>query len=292
MNIVVIFNGLGNQMSQYAFFLAKKKFDKNCICIFDDKNKLNHNGYELNKLFGVSMSKGFKAKIAYHLYQFKKSNKYISRLLTLLGIRVISEDKNYLYRRNLVESKFLGINYFWGGWPSEKHFEFIKDEIKSVYKFPEQDDPVFLKWKYEITNNINSVSIHIRRGDYLMNTNDMYQFGGVANMKYFSKAMSFIMEKISCPTFYIFSDDIPWCKEQFKGDEFNFVDCNHGDNSWRDMYLMSLCHNHINSNSTFSWWAAWLSPYSDSLTISPKEYISNLYTPDVYPDNWIKIDNK
>lgn len=117
----------------------------------------------------------------------------------------------------------------------------------------------------------------------------MYQFGGVANMEYFKKAMDYINNNISAPVFYIFSDDLAWCRENFLGEQFRFVDCNCGENSWRDMYMMTLCRHHINSNSTFSWWGAWLSNFNDSITVCPKEYIHRLNTPDVYPERWIKM---
>lgn len=291
MNIVVIFNGLGNQMSQYAFYLAKKRYDKDCIFIFDDKNKLNHNGYELDKLFGIKREGSLKYKLANRLYQLKKA-KFVSQALRILGIRIIGEDKAYKYRKDLVEKNSNGVNFYWGGWPSEKHFLCIADDVRRTFRFPAQTDSEFLQWKTEIENSPRSVSLHIRRGDYLVKTNDMYQFGGVANMKYFSRSMDYINSKFDDLHFYVFSDDLDWCKMQFTGNHFHFVNCNTCSNSWRDMQLMSLCHHHINSNSTFSWWAAWLSPYNDSITICPQEYISNLDTPDVYPERWIKIDNK
>lgn len=288
MDIVVIFNGLGNQMSQYAFYLAKKEWDSKCLMIFDDKGVNNHNGYELEKLFGIRIPNNRKAAIVGRLFQLKKV-RVVSRLLELLGIRVIKEDGNYIYRPELVEDKRCGINFYWGGWPSEKHFKNIEEKVRRSFVFPEQTDKDFLKWKNEIDRTQNSVSIHIRRGDYLKKTNDMYQFGGVANMEYFKKAMDYVNNHVYYPVYYIFSDDLVWCRENFQGEQYRFVDCNRGENSWRDMYLMSLCRHHINSNSTFSWWGAWLSNFEDSITICPKEYIRGLNTPDVYPESWIKM---
>ncbi len=135
----------------------------------------------------------------------------------------------------------------------------------------------------------NSVSVHIRRGDYLIQTNDMYQFGGVVNMAYFKRAADYIADKVDAPVFFIFSDDMDWCRKNFHGEQYRFVDSNRGMDSWRDMYMMSLCKHHINSNSTFSWWGAWLSDCENSITICPKEYIRGLDTPDVYPGRWIKL---
>ena len=288
MDIVVIFNGLGNQMSQYAFYLAKKHKNPKCRFIFDKTNKLNHNGYELNKLFGIEINENFEYKFLYFLYQLKK-NRYFSPILRLLSIKIIGEDKRYIYNKDFVERGSFGINYYWGGWPSEKHFIDISSIVKETFVFPEQEDADFLNLKNQIDACSNSVSIHIRRGDYLNASNDMYQFGGVTSIDYFNRAIKYLKDCFSDTSFFVFSDDLSWCMEQFIGSEFVFIDCNRGVNSWRDMYMMSLCKHHINSNSTFSWWGAWLSNYSDSITICPREYIRNLSTPDVYPDTWIKI---
>ena len=291
MDIVVIYNGLGNQMSQYAFYLAKKQYNKDCLLIFDHKGKNNHNGSELDKLFGIRMSTGFKAKMAYWLLCLKKVH-VVSRMLTYIGVRVITDDTNYRYNESYVKGSRLGINFYVGGWPSEKHFKGIGDAVRRSFQFPSQTETNFVEWRDKIQNDPNSVSIHIRRGDYLTPTNTIYQFAGVASEEYFKRAMEEICKHLQNPAFYIFSDDIPWCREKFVGNQFHFVDCNTGKNSWRDMQLMSLCHHHINSNSTFSWWAAWLCPHKDSITLCPNEYIRNMETPDVYPDKWIKIDNK
>lgn len=288
MDIVVIFNGLGNQMSQYAFYLSKKRYNDKCVFIFDDRGKNNHNGYELEKLFGIKRPDGWREKLAYFFLYLKKI-RGVSRLLKYLGVRILTDDDHYSYREENIKKSPLGINLYWGGWPSESHFAEICDEVKNMFSFPEQKDELFLKWKREIEETANSVSIHIRRGDYLKKTNDRYQFGGVATSEYFEKAIAYISEKTDTPIFYIFSDDLEWCREQFKGERYRYVDCNRGVDSWRDMYMMSLCRHHINSNSTFSWWGAWLSNFENSITVCPKEYIRDLETPDVYPERWVRL---
>ena len=289
MDVVVIFNGLGNQLSQYSFYLAKQKYCKNCTCIFDSRGVNNHNGFELNRLFGIEIPNTIKNRILYWLFQLKK-RKIVSSLLSLLKIRIIKEDNKYLFNEDLLVKSPLGINFYWGGWPSEKHFKAIEKEVKGTFSFPNsEEDEVFNKMKTEIEKNPTSVSLHIRRGDYLKKTNSIYQFGGVATDDYFKKAIQYTIKHINNPSFYVFSDDINWCREHFIGNEYHFVDCNNGLNSWRDLYLMSLCRHHINSNSTFSWWGAWLCEYDDKIVITPEEYIKDLSTPDVYPADWIKL---
>lgn len=88
--------------------------------------------------------------------------------------------------------------------------------------------------------------------------------------------------------FYIFSDDITWCKAEYKDLMPTFIECNKKNKSWRDMLLMSLCTNHINANSTFSWWGAWLST-KNGITICPTEFIHNVVTRDIYPETWVQL---
>ena len=105
----------------------------------------------------------------------------------------------------------------------------------------------------EIKNKIdstNSVAIHIRRGDYIENT----VLSRLAPIKYYEDVVDYIKNKIKNPTFFIFSDDIKWCKENLKiGKQVYYIDWNKGKNSYRDMQLMSLCKHNIIPNSSFSW---------------------------------------
>lgn len=78
-------------------------------------------------------------------------------------------------------------------------------------------------------------------------------------------------------------------KRSLGGGSFCYVDCNKEAESWQDMFLMSQCRHHINANSTFSWWGAWLGQYADSITIVPKAFVSTMETKDIYPEKWIKL---
>ena len=132
--------------------------------------------------------------------------------------------------------------------------------------------------------------MHVRRGDYLKTSpTDYYQFSDVATEDYYHQAFRKIEAITENPIYFIFSDDIVWCQEHFGYIKCYYVDINHGFKSWRDMYLMSLCHYHVNANSSFSWWGAWLCKYGDSVTICPEEFIRGVDIKDVYPESWIRI---
>lgn len=291
MDIVLLFNGLGNQMSQYAFYLAKKHYNPQSMALYYTYFFNGHNGYELGRVFNIHCDKGLKHNIFQFLYRLRESPKigFLKGLLTKMGVRKICEAQNYDFNYDLLTQNKGGINFFWGGWHSEKNFIDIKEEIKAKFTFPKIYDEDCLRVINQIKNVKESVSLHIRRGDYLTaKPNDFYQFGNVATMDYYKKAISRLISELGDCTFFVFSDDLKWCKEEFTDLNAVYVDCNQGKNSWRDMYLMTLCKNHINANSSFSWWGAWLST-QEGITICPKEFIHNVVTKDIYPDSWIKM---
>ena len=290
MDVVVVFNGLGNQMSQYAFYLSKCKKSNKCKYIFSPLSKNEHNGFELNKIFNITYRRTILIRILEILYVLC-NKKYIKNILSFLRIRIIHEPKNYDYSQKLLEPGPWGINFYWGGWHSEKYFKYIREEILNIFCFPKEDNNEDFKYWYKtILNDPNSISLHVRRGDYVnINPNDFYQFNGVATNEYYNKSISYMNKIIENATYYIFSNDISWCKKTFKDLNAYYISCNTKENSFRDMQLMSICHHHINANSTFSWWGAWLCKYNNTITIVPQQFIRTIITKDIYPEKWIKI---
>lgn len=96
-------------------------------------------------------------------------------------------------------------------------------------------------------------------------------------------------KRISQPSYYVFSDDIAWVKENLPLPKALFIDWNKGAESWQDMMLMSRCRHHIICNSTFSWWGAWLNPRENKTVIMPERWFRHCETPDICPDKWIKV---
>src|SRR3989344_4984067 len=134
----------------------------------------------------------------------------------------------------------------------------------------------------------NSVSVHIRRGDYVTNANTN-QFHGLCSLDYYNKAVSFISSKQNEMELFVFSDDIEWCKENLKYDfPIHFVETN---DAHSDMYLMSLCKHNIIANSSFSWWGAWLNDNFQKIVVAPSQWIADasVNTQDLIPKGWIKI---
>lgn len=280
-------------MSQYAFYLAKKRECPNSYYIFDKKSIDRHNGFELDSIFGIKLKDDLKHRLLSFIFQ-SLSNRILKLFFLLIGVRIISENDNYDYSSSYIRKGKGWLNFYVGGWHSEKYFIETKDEINRCFSFPKVFDPAFNAIKNEIVSHCkNSVSIHVRRGDYLSQpSNSKYQYCGICTETYYKNAIELINNKVEKPLFFIFSNDLEWCKKQWGEERFIYVDCNQGNNSWRDMYLMSLCKYHINANSTFSWWGAWLCSQEKTYTICPENFLANTITKDFYPDIWQKVSSK
>lgn len=178
---------------------------------------------------------------------------------------------------------------FNGYFQSEKYFLDYKKDIKELFAFSSnQIDDIIKKtidiYSIDIHQN-NLCFIHVRRGDYLNSPNHH----PLQNMNYYMKAIK-LMPKDS--VFLIFSDDIPWCKENFPDipEKFKFIENN---TDIEDLLLMTICNNCIISNSTFSWWGAWLNENKNRIVVAPQKWFGPAYshyeTKDIYCENWIKI---
>jgi glycosyltransferase involved in cell wall biosynthesis len=171
-----------------------------------------------------------------------------------------------------------------GYFQSEKYFKHISNDIRDVYFKPSKDIQDEVNELFDLKGDIKITSIHVRRGDYL----NLQDFHPVQTMEdYFNEAI----EKLDPVTskYLIFSDDIPWCKENFKGDKFLFSE---NKSSIVDLFMMASCDNHIISNSSYGWWGGWLGRNKDKKVIAPSKWFGP-HGPqdwqDVYADGWIVI---
>ncbi len=180
--------------------------------------------------------------------------------------------------------------YLRGYFQSELYFKEYENEIKQLFFQPTHvidkviNNIALDSYNVKI-NEDNTCSIHVRRGDYLNSPNHH----PTQNMNYYMKAIK-QMPKDS--VFLIFSDDMAWCKENFPDipEKFKFIE---GTTDYEDILLMSLCKNNIITNSTFSWWGAWLNQNKEKIVIAPKTWFGSAYsnysTKDLYCENWIQI---
>ncbi|PJD97809.1 MAG: alpha-1,2-fucosyltransferase [Parachlamydia sp.] len=174
-----------------------------------------------------------------------------------------------------------------GFFQSEKYFAKHKEAIIDIFS-PKQSILDDLTERYsEIVDHPESVAIHIRT--YIKDdpTHAFYHLNG---REYVKRAMEYFPENAY---YIVFSDNIPWCKQELAGlsQNMRFME---GDSYLNDFYLMTLCKNHIISNSSFSWWAAYLNRDPNKLVIAPIKWFTERVghnTCDLIPDEWILIDN-
>jgi len=272
----IVFNGgLGNQMFQYAFYLGLRKKHPLSLFLFDiEQAQGNHFGYELDKVFQIDSLKQARG--------FRRLKRYCPWLEN--HFCTIRQENSLEFNPQLLNSRYPLVRYE-GFWQSEKYFLSVEPQVRKAFSFREDGINNQTKEMSSLAKTTNSISVHIRRGDYLQLSNSF----GLCSLDYYEKAIAYIKEHVSDPLFLFFSDDIEWVKEHLKCDNAHFVSWNLGEDSWQDLYLMSQCRHHIIANSSFSWWGAWLNPRREKIIIAPKRWFKFIPNYDVLPEKWIKI---
>ena len=174
-----------------------------------------------------------------------------------------------------------------GYWQSESYIKEIRNTLLLEINYLQLEEQL----NSELYNKLrcsNSVGIHIRRGDYLSNKN-LNTHSIFKSLKYYNEAIEYVKSYIKNPEFFIFSDDVEWVKSNLKLEAAVYVDWNSGKESYKDLLLMSVCSHNIIANSSFSWWAAWLNTNKNKLVIAPDTWLNNVDTPDIIPNEWIKL---
>ncbi|HXB28502.1 MAG TPA: alpha-1,2-fucosyltransferase [Puia sp.] len=295
MDVIIIFNGLGNQMSQYAFYLNKKNISKSTRFLFSKKSNNIHNGYELDRVFGIKYHDSLINKFLYLTFRIAGYKKYafISkpaiRFLNFLGIKIINENDDYDFKSEYLRPS-KGIKFYVGGWHSEKYFMAIKDTILKTFQFNPENIGIKNLQVLEQIKVTKSISVHVRRGDFI-DSNNLNKLGNVCTLDYFLKAIEKMRSLVDSPHFFFFTNDYSWVQTNFNGPDFSLINLNTKSESWKDMFLISNCSHHINSNGSFSWWSSWLNNNSHPYVIVPKNFIANKYFKDIYPENWILLSD-
>ncbi len=280
MIIVKVWGGIGNQLFQYVFgqylhyrFKQDVRYDDQTYISTDRLRKRELDGLDASinwdNRFEFSRYRGIKGRIMRLCFQLWPHNHYIG----------LSENVPAFYRDE-------DIYFFQGYWQDHKYFDWLVKNAKGFSiqstSFPEEIQSL----REEIVSTSQSVSIHIRRGDYFTPQNvKMY---GVCTEGYYHKAISKMNNRVDGAKYYLFSDDIEWVKHNINLDENTVIIPNYDISQFAYIELMSLCHHHIISNSSFSWWGAVLNEQSDAFVISPQRW---LLTTDktIALNKWTKI---
>lgn len=290
MKIVKIIGGLGNQMFQYAFYkrlLKENQSEEVLVDILHFDTYGIHNGFELESVFPIVVPKASKEdllKVTRYIQDYKLS-RIIRKLLPIKSTEYI-EKKDFIYDENCLHIK--NDVFYEGYWQNSKYFDAFDEELRKDFTFSQKLSSSNSSILDDIESS-NSISIHIRRGDYL--NNKLYK--GICDLEYYQKAIKNITESVKNPKFFIFSNDIIWCEGNlsnlFSRNSYLYVNGNSGSNSYIDMQLMSHCKHNIIANSSFSWWAAWLNNYTNKIVIAPKTWLNRSGTGKIQPESWILL---
>jgi hypothetical protein len=290
MIVVNLMGGLGNQMFQYAMgrrLALQYQTDLFLDCTFLNTASPHHikREYELD-IFKI------KAQIAteQELKKFKPASgitrKFQQLFPGLFRYKVITE-KSHAFNSSILTAP--DDSWLNGFWQTEKYFIDAEQIICADFEMKSALQGLN-KTLAEKIKASQSVSIHVRRGDY---TNpQVLAFHGMCSPDYYYRAIETLSSKTNIQELFLFSDDTAWVKQHMK---FNFpvtyIDHNTGKNNFEDMRLMSLCKHNIIANSSFSWWAAWLNTNKNKTVIAPKNWIADkqVDTRDVIPDNWLRL---
>ncbi|SMC47925.1 alpha-1,2-fucosyltransferase [Chryseobacterium sp. YR221] len=286
---VKISGGLGNQLFQYAFgqytagvlntnvkYFSQTKIENKSFT----KRELDIQKFDLPIYLEDSFEEG-------EYFMFNGPLRKIERKLIQKFPVFNKTHKIQSVNIHTVEKDLRDQCYYDGYWQNQEYPNYISQLLKDKIKLSTESETRLSSLISQIKNT-NSVSIHIRRGDY-MNIAANAKIFHICDMDYYRKAIQLIKEKIDNPVFFIFTEDKEWAKDNFKGSEFNFIE---GNSAIEDMLLMSKCKNQIIANSTFSWWAAWLNKNENKTVIAPQNWYVNFLKDNVkyfIPGDWIKL---
>ncbi|MDQ6814473.1 MAG: alpha-1,2-fucosyltransferase [Bacteroidota bacterium] len=307
--------GLGNQMFQYAagksLALHKKVPLKLDVSSYEGYGLRK---FELDAFFDLETEKATKDEVAQyqikqpvksvwnkilpnhrmHFYRMPYEEAAIKRNVLQLTELLAPSHK----RRTYIEPNYHYNHHFFkagnnvlliGYWMSWRYFQHFENEIRQDFKIKTD----LVTHLYDIRNEIlknNSVSIHIRRGDFMLRKN--VQLHGIIPIDFYQKAIQEIARATTSVHLYVFSDDIEWARKNFKTTfPVTFVSSEVTQTAVEDFYLMSICKHNIIANSTFSWWAAFLNSNPDKIVVAPKKwYDKTMYDyKDVYPQSWLLL---
>ncbi len=295
MIIVRFQGGLGNQMSQFAFYRKLQSLYGEDLVRADlayYQCHQAHNGFELNQVFPgttkcfVPLSRKEIAKVTKLIpekYSVESVHSFPNNFLEYLRIHVNGQLQKYYqkvsYNRMLEQdvsgdvyeqAEFYHLDaekdWYLDGYWYQYDYSNVWKQLKNDFQFPGEQ----VKCHKKLTEQMqleSSVSIHVRGGDYLKTSY------AVLGKRYYKQAVEEIRSRVSNPRFYIFSDSMEYAMKLLdflKPEEVVLVDENRGKDAWRDLYLMSCCRHHIMANSTFSMWAAMLTYEKGTVIVAPQ----------------------
>ncbi|QPM91631.1 alpha-1,2-fucosyltransferase [Pseudooceanicola algae] len=268
----------GNQMFQYALGRALAK--RLCVgLVVDDRLAVARGEKSLNRIFNLHT-------VAPHQMPPSQQDRRLAYLLWRYG----GTKPKYLREKGLgFDPAVLEApdeTYLHGYWQSAKYFAGAEDEIRRDFAFPAPQGR-----NADLAEQIASgpsVSLHLRRGDYVSNASHV-----ICGQPYYDAALAALLPQLPHdPVIYVFSDDPDWARDNLRlPGQPVIVDHNGAEADFEDLRLMSLCQHNIIANSSFSWWGAWLNANPSKKVMAPAQWFgkAELSNPDILPPDWYKI---
>ena len=312
MIIIKVMGGLGNQMQQYALYEKFRFLGKEArldISWFEDaaqqENVLAKRELELRQFEDLRFETASREECA-ALLQVRtgpKAGKGKGDVLSGAAAfwrkvkrKLDPASDPHFFETDMYHPEIFSFSdkYLEGHWACEKYYHDILPLLREKIRFPQSRNPQNVRTAERMEAE-NSVSVHIRRGDYL-DPENAGMFGGICTDAYYEAAMDYVQERLPGAHFYLFSDDTAYLKEHFRGEQYTVVDWNRGADNFYDCWLMSRCRANICANSTFSFWGARLNGREDQLLIRPaKHKNSQVIDPERMHElweGWTLIDEK
>lgn len=296
MVIVRLSGGLGNQMFQYAA-------GRRLAVVNDVPLKLDLGWFEripkgdtprqyelhvFNTIQEVASRKEVKALRGVDVRRWPKLAKRFVNTTGLMTKDTAITEKHYHFDPDILRLK--GDVHLDGYWQSPRYFADIEDVIRKDFTLRIGPDAV----NAAVAENISkaqSVSIHVRRGDYV-SSRAVGQYHGSTTLDYYNRAVRELAKRVTSPEFFVFSDDPEWVKANLiLAAPTTYIEHNPPEKGYEDLRLMTLCRHHIIANSSFSWWGAWLAGHRDGMVIGPKKWLNDpaISTEDLMPKGWIRL---
>lgn len=269
---IIKFNGgLGNQIFQYAFYLY---CENNGISVEADRTayerKQIHGGYLLDSLFPDNQISYTTIDISGYTRPFTLKEKALNRLFHHVNNHYYEE-----YFKTPTEVvpflKTENFCYLEGWWQDIEYAKASTEQLKKAKRPLTAYSNFNTNAIYENIVNSESVSVHIRRGDYLQNRITQKRYGNICTDEYYRCSIEYYKSQYSDVKFFVFSDDVEYCRKLLTEECFFIVEPSAPNKAFIDMLLMSECKHHIIANSSFSWWGAMLSDSYGSI-IMPRTW--------------------